>query len=389
MVGHPLRPLYSSVLCDVRDSDQKIEEGERRRNGREKVTRAHLAAAFIRDSQHGRFEHGEASGLLGTSWNKASFSLYYGREWQAIIYSLFALQFAMRLLDETPGSAEPRIGTSGPLLELIDVLFAVVHVFDANLKISHMGRREYFRKGLWNRSAALVRVVVLAEALYFALPLVLPYWDRRWTRPLLPALVLTRNRELRQLWDGIQQTLFPDLTEVLAVLVLTVIVFATALSRLLPDAFQDVPAALSAFAVLVTGDNFPDAFAETGVISLPFAFACLFVLAVVHVVLSIVLAVVVDSYGSQQREIVKKDRVKEQRGLVEAFHVMVAAGTGKTDLRGCGLSRQEWHSLMAEYDASRFSHGRNRNHCDWLYDMLNRDGGTAVPHPRYLISPSN
>lgn len=39
----------------------------------------------------------------------------------------------------------------------------------------------------------------------------------------------------------------------------------------------------------------------------------------VHLLLPLVLAIVVDSYKTQQKDVVSKDRVKERKGLLEAF----------------------------------------------------------------------
>lgn len=196
--------------------------------------------------------------MLKGSWNHWAFSVYYNPSFQNLV--LFCILVHLSIIFFEPGNSRTderayfeRIG-----FLLLELLLTCVHLFDTWLKILHMGKKEFLSKG-WNSYTLYYRLAIGIDALFCLITGV----RFRFSRILRPALLVTRNRELRQLYDTVSQTVF-ELVEI-ATLILSLIVLYTVIAVQLfgagcPEEWGNYwSSALSLF-VLLTGDNYPDIF---------------------------------------------------------------------------------------------------------------------------------
>eukprot|EP00049_Salpingoeca_infusionum_P026927 m.29025 g.29025 ORF g.29025 m.29025 type:complete len:1552 (-) comp9106_c0_seq1:407-5062(-) len=333
--------------------------------------RVALALCFIDDALHGRLANGRAKLYFKPTSVQRAFLLHTGWLWKAIVYTVPVVFSALFLWEPLRGG--PTSYTTLPA-ELTCILLYLV---DIALKMSYMGSKNFLKKKWHKQQVALVVLYFLDFILFWtsACPV-------RFARPLRPAILLVRHRDLRRVFF-VALDMAPNIAKLLLMLFGFIMLFAVVGVNLFADTYSAIDAPVSTAAesvyaaqgafdnvligslrmlVLFSTENYP-------FVALPaykthqasFIFFFIFLYLGVFFLTSMLLGLIVSLYFEYAQKRVNEERKKEWKGLLRAFTLLDPEHKGHIDLK-------QWRELM------RFLRpNATPSEASFFFELLDRD----------------
>mmetsp|Transcript_15090 Transcript_15090/g.19787 ORF Transcript_15090/g.19787 Transcript_15090/m.19787 type:complete len:1061 (-) Transcript_15090:269-3451(-) len=334
-------PRKRSSLTDTFKNAAKIALDAKNSKTEQNAT---LASYYVQDSWAGRLENG-----LGKNSKKSpsvfrAFKIQTSTQWTNMNLVAIFLHSAIALCD------------SSVFTKTLSLCCIVIFGFDILLKMTYMGVETYFSKQ-WQYLYTIIVVLLLMEtltSLFISHRLYAAYCFR-------PVLLCLRERSIRRFFTVVKD-MGPGFLEVCFPLVFFLIfvsAFATIWFKVdLPEQFSSVGVALYNYWMLIsTGDTYtqllPPSMKNAAVYMTTF-----FVILIVGnlFLLSMLMGVTFEVFLEHTKGQVKKERLKELKGLLKAFTILDEDQTGTIDSKTFklflarlkpGLSDQE-HMLYYE-----------------------------------------
>jgi len=301
-----------------------------------------LAALYVEDALAGRLENGKAQMSLAPVWVERCFQLQSSAAFEAVL--LFTSLTHMQLAWFEPASSfDPKGEYKNWPAVPAEVVIVLLFMLDIALKATYMGPRRFLSKK-WHRQ-------YLSLTLLYTLDLILLAASAgRPMRCLRGLTLLLRERSLRNMTSAIfsASKMIGNTVLLMMLLLLTYSavgarVFAPAYyEQSLKDdehgvagAFNSTLHALSSCFQLSTTENYPmiawPAYARYGPAAVLYFITFWYI--VTFIVLAIVTAVIVDKFWTVSKQQIKKETVKERQGLMRAFALLDANGSGYITIR--------------------------------------------------------
>ena len=287
------------------------------------------AARFIRDSLAGRAAIVQAGRFRRAVYAVHSHNLY------AILMGLIIFVYLGLVFFERPSNrSHPPFPTLTPFV--IFLQYAIMGVFagDLLLKFIAIGQREFVRGG-WNWvTIALILVVIIDLTASIAFD----YYCSscayiQFSRPFRPVFAIARLRRIREIITTTLKTI-PNLVEVASLFMLWLFMFAVAGVILFrgdyniwggDGEFDNFLSSYLAIFVLSTSENYPSIMWPALNKSPLYAFFFIIFIAVaIYVLLSVVVALIFQSYQSARKKQQLQEKIESRKVLAGAFKFLDA-----------------------------------------------------------------
>mmetsp|Transcript_30353 Transcript_30353/g.40054 ORF Transcript_30353/g.40054 Transcript_30353/m.40054 type:complete len:1422 (-) Transcript_30353:382-4647(-) len=334
---------WSEILSKQNPEETKHGSGKssRMRNIMGKLKSKESAADITRRAIHKLKEKSKANAVLASyyildSWDgRLSNGLGVNSKRSPLIFGVFKLQTSekwkfLNIFAIFSHSLVPLSGISF-FTAIISLLCILVYLADIALKMMYMGLKTYFSKN-WQLIYVILVLLMIIE-------LSISLWSNQSIYLLQcfrPILLCLRERSVRRFFTvckemvpGFVKIYFPLLFFLAIVSVFTTLLFHSAI----PNRLDSYASSMFGYWILIsTGDTYSDLFPPELRTS-PLYIMTFFAVLIIgnFCILTMLLGVTFDTFIDHTSNQVKKETLKEYKGLLKAFSILDTDHTGRID----------------------------------------------------------